>query len=93
MAGRGSGQPGRVDRGVVTVAWRRAGSPAWLGEREGSEAELGSWARAVGDLGGLTVEWWSGHGGGEEAWLRPLTGLERWRRAWRVGRETWGLRA
>ena len=40
-----------VDRRVVTVAWRQARSPAWLGGCRGPGAGLGSWARAVGDLG------------------------------------------
>jgi len=41
----------RLTGGWVTVAWRRARSPAWLGGCEGPGAGLGSWARAVGDLG------------------------------------------
>ena len=39
------------------MAWRPARSPAWLGGCEGPGAGLGSWARAVGDLGALTMEW------------------------------------
>jgi len=48
---------GGLELGWVSCLARREG---W----KGLEADLGSWARAVGDLGGLTVEWSWRWGGG-----------------------------
>ena len=58
------------------MAWRRARSPAWLGGCRGP----GSWARAVGDLGAMTVGWsrrWRGGVAASSNWVGEMEkGLE-----------------
>jgi len=64
------------------VAWRRARSPAWLGgcRGPGSWAGLGSWARAVGDLGAMTMgrsRRWRGGVAASSNWVGEMEkGLE-----------------